>query len=473
MISFVFFGMVGITFLSLYLVDKFIPDDRINNSISNWILLISSYLFVLYADYRFAAVLAITTFVAWFFATKKYYGVGIVLLVLSLAVFKYTNFFCESFALILGNDFVAISLILPLGISFYTFSAISYIVDVSRRKTKPKSLKTVALYLSFFPKFTSGPIQKSQDFFEQIEKKRDIGWNTFSLGIQIFVFGLFKKIVLADRLSVFVNQVYETPMVFGSLTVLLATIAYSMQIYFDFSGYSDMAIGIANILGVKLPRNFNLPYLSRNVTEFWKRWHITLSAWLQEYVYFSLGGNRKGKHRTYINLMAVMIIGGIWHGANWTYIFWGLLHGMSLIFHKLWMDVTQSDKKRNSSIGKIVSTFLTFLFITLCWIFFRATSIPHALTIIQRLFSFEPGLEQPYLWLGISSFILIVSSILANKKSKNSLPANQKMNISKVDAYYPLVDLSSFWGMVAFFVFCGLILSLAHTGGSPFIYGKF
>lgn len=159
--------------------------------------------------------------------------------------------------------------------------------------------------------------------FDQIDKKRFVGWSSFASGIQIFVFGLFKKIVLADRLSVFVNQVYETPMAFGSLTVFLAAIAYSLQIYFDFSGYSDMAIGVARMFGINLPRNFNLPYLSHNVTELWKRWHITLSTWAQEYLYISLGGNRKGRARTYINLILTMVIGGIWHGANWTYIVWG------------------------------------------------------------------------------------------------------------------------------------------------------
>lgn len=323
MISFIFFGLVAVVFILLITVNKIFKDDRKAIKVANAILLVASYAFVIYADWKFAAVLAVLTLSTWFFAKKKSTGkYGIVVAVLALAFFKYTNFFIESFDKIFGIDYTALNIILPLGISFYTFSAISYIVDVSRNKIEPKNLSQVALYLAFFPKITSGPIQRSGDFFDQIEKKRNVGWNTFAPGIQIFVFGLFKKIVLADRLSVFVNQVYDTPLAFGSLTVLLATVAYSLQIYFDFSGYSDMAIGVSKILGIDLPRNFNLPYLAHNVTELWKRWHITLSSWLQDYIYISLGGNRKGKIRTYINLILTMVIGGIWHGANWTYIVW-------------------------------------------------------------------------------------------------------------------------------------------------------
>ncbi len=333
----------------------------------------------------------------------------------------------------------------------------------------------VALYLAFFPKITSGPIQHSSDFFNELGKKRLVGWSTFAPGIQIFVFGLFKKIVLADRLSVFVNQVYATPLAFGSLTVFLATIAYSFQIYFDFSGYSDMAIGIAKILGVNLPRNFNLPYLAHNVTELWKRWHITLSIWLQDYLYISLGGNRQGKVRTYTNLILTMVIGGIWHGANWTYIIWGLLHGLALAVHKVWMAITGSSSKKNSALANVLSICVTFLFTTFCWVFFRAESISQAILIIRRIFSFEDGLEQPYFWLIIALIVMIVASVIAYVKSKKNGVQNnpQKTNVSIVEGYYPLVDLTSFWGLVVFFVFCGTLLCLAYTGGSPFIYGNY
>lgn len=474
MISFIFFGFVGGVFFLLYFINKIIKNPEKSNSITNYILLAASYLFIISANWEFAVILALISVSTWYFSKKQHLSaIGIIIALTALAFFKYSNFFAESFASLLGNDFTTLNIILPLGISFYTFSAISYIVDVKRGKITSKRLPEVALYLSFFPKLTSGPIQKSGDFFKQIEKNRTIGWVSFAPGIQIFAFGLFKKIVLADRCSVFVNQVYDSPMAFGSLTVFMAAVAYSLQIYFDFSGYSDMSIGVARILGLKLPRNFNLPYLSHNVTELWKRWHITLSTWLQEYLYISLGGNRKGKVRTYINLILTMVLGGIWHGANWTYVIWGLLHGIALAIHKAWMTITKSGNKKPSAITSGISIIITFLFTTFCWIFFRADSLPHAWSIIIRIFSFDSGLEQPYMWLFISAVILIFASIVAYFHSKKKESKAKKLNVSLTDGFYPLVDLSSFWGLVIFFVFCGLILCFAYTGGSPFIYGNY
>ena len=273
-----FFALMIIVFIAIKLCNTFIKSKNTRIITANAILLAASYAFIIYADYRFALAIAALTIMTWLFAkNEKLIPLGIIMAVLSLGFFKYTNFFIESFSKLFGNDFTALNLIIPIGVSFYTFSAISYLVDVKRGKVKADNLLYVALYLSFFPKLTSGPIQRSSDFFEQAHSDRAIGFDSFKTGIQIFVFGLFKKIVLADRLSVFVNQVYATPKAFGSLTVLLAVIAYSFQIYFDFSGYSDMAIGVAKILGFNLPRNFNLPYLAHNVTELWKRWHISLS----------------------------------------------------------------------------------------------------------------------------------------------------------------------------------------------------
>ncbi len=474
MISFVFFVLLAIVFLLIYLCNKAIKEEQHSNNIVNWILLAASYLFVGYADYKFAIVLLLITISTWFVAKKnKYISLGVVIPLVALAYFKYTNFFIDSFSKIFGFDYTLLNIILPIGISFYSFSAISYIVDVKKGKLEARNLKDVALYLSFFPKLTSGPIQQSKEFFEQIDKKREIGWQTFSVGIQIFMFGLFKKIVLADRLSVFVNQVYDTPLAFGSLTVLLATLAYSFQIYFDFSGYSDMAIGVARIIGVKLPRNFNLPYLSHNVTELWKRWHITLSSWLQQYLYISLGGNRKGEVRTYVNLILTMVIGGIWHGANWTYIIWGLLHGGALAVHKLWTKFTSSANKQHSAISNVISIIFTFMFTTFCWIFFRAESFSHAIMIISRIFVFEGGLEHMYLWLFFVVIVFLLGVVFAAIKSKRNGLLAAKKNMCFIDGYYPILDLSKFWSLVIFFVFCGLIVALAYTGGSPFIYGNY
>lgn len=475
-ISFIFFGFMAVVFLALYLCGKLIRDKQKSNFMAKIILLLASYIFIFYADYRFAIVLAILTLATWFFACKKsWYFIGIIISLIVLAFFKYTNFFVSSFVSLLGGEdnFTFLNIILPIGISFYTFSAISYLIDVKRGKIEAKNLMDVAVYLSFFPKLTSGPIQRSGDFFLQLDKEREIGWSTFSVGIQIFVFGLFKKIVLADRLSVFVNQVYDTPMAFGSFTVFLAAIAYSFQIYLDFSGYSDMAIGVAKIIGFELPRNFNLPYLAHNVTELWKRWHITLSSWLQEYLYISLGGNKRGIVRTYINLVLTMVIGGIWHGANWTYIIWGCMHGLALALHKVWMNLTKSPEKKHSVFANSFSVLLTFLFTTFCWIFFRADSLSHAIVIIKRIFSFEKGLEHAYMWLMVSAVILCICSMFAIIRSVKIGFKSKKQNMSIVNAYYPILDLTKFWSLVVFFVFCGLLLCMAYTGGSPFIYGNY
>ena len=472
--SLIFLGLVAFIYLVIYVLNRATKDADKSNRLANWIILVASYIFVLYADYKFAIVLFVLTLSTWFFAKKeKLYYLGIIVALLSLAFFKYTNFFIDSFSRIFKLDSVTLNIILPIGISFYTFSAISYLVDVKRKKIISRGFKEVALYLSFFPKLTSGPIQRSGDFFEQAEAPRKIGFDTFSVGIQIFVFGLFKKIVIADRLSVFVDQVFDTPLAFGSFTVFLSVIAYAIQIYFDFSGYSDMAIGIAKLFGFNLPRNFNLPYLAHNVTELWKRWHITLSSWLQDYLYIPLGGSRKGKILTYVNLILTMVIGGLWHGANWTFIIWGALHGFALAIHKIWMKISKSPEKKHSVFSNIISIFVTFLFTSFCWIFFRANSVSDSFIIIKRIFSFEGGLEQPYLWLFFAIGILLASSLVAVFYSKKKGLVARKNNNSFVEAFYPNLDLRKFWHLVLFFVVCGLILCLAYTGGSPFIYGKF
>ena len=474
MTSLSFFALVGFAFLLNYIFFKTIKDDRTAVLASNIVLLVLSYFFVIYVDYRFALVLMGLTLVTWLCAKKsKLIPLGIILSLCALAFFKYTNFFIESFSKIFGNDYNALNIILPLGISFYTFSAISYLIDVKRKKVEAQGILNVALYLSFFPKLTSGPIQRSGDFIEQANSRRAVGAKSFAPGIQIFVFGLFKKLVLADRLSVFVNQVFATPNAFGSFTLFLGAIAYALQIYLDFSGYSDMAVGVAKILGFDFPRNFNLPYIAHNVTELWKRWHMTLSSWLMEYLYIPLGGSRKGKIRTYINLILTMVIGGIWHGANWTYVIWGLLHGVALAIHKLWMTITKSREKAHHWIGTAISIVLTFLFTTFCWIFFRSDSIASAWTYISGMFSFRGGLEQPYLWLFVDIVLVggcTVAAVIRSKKK--GLKAKYK-NMSFVDGFYPIFDLTKFWGLVIFFVMVGLILCLAYTGGSPFIYGNY
>ena len=475
MFSVWFFCLTAAVLALLMVGNKLLKTHSRKVTFSKWVLLIASYLFVCYADYRFCLVLAALTVTVWLCAKRegciKY---GIAAAVFALAFFKYTNFFAESFSRLFGKEeFTALNIILPLGISFYAFSAISYLVDIRRGKQQPVSLLDVALYLSFFPKITSGPIQRSKDFFEEVNRPRSISRDNFCVGIQIFCFGLVKKFVLADRLSVLVNQVYGTPMAFDGITVWLAVLAYSLQIYFDFSGYSDMAVGVARMLDISLPRNFNLPYLSHNVTELWKRWHISLSSWLQEYLYISLGGNRKGKGRAYFNLIATMVIGGLWHGANWTFIVWGALHGAALVVHKLWVQWTGSNQKEHRLLPNLLSILLTFLFTSFCWIFFRAASIENAFQILGRMFSFGSGIVHWYLWLWVAVAALLVCSLAAALTTQDRTLPEKRKNQSFVKGFYPVLELNRFWQLVLFFVVCGLIFCLAYTGGSPFIYGTF
>lgn len=473
--SILFFSLTAVVLATIFLGNKLCKEDSGKIAFSKWVLLIASYLFVGYADYRFLLVLAALTGIVWLCAKKEgCIKFGIIAAVLALAFFKYTNFFAESFSRLFGKeDFTTRNIIMPLGISFYTFSAISYLVDIRRGKLQPMSLLDVALYLSFFPKITSGPIQRGKEFFEEVNRPRNISWDNICVGAQIFCFGLFKKFVLADRLSVFVNQVYGTPLAFDGVTVWLAVLAYSLQIYFDFSGYSDMAVGVARMLDIHLPRNFNLPYLAHNVTELWKRWHISLSSWLQEYLYISLGGNRKGKTRAYFNLIATMVIGGLWHGANWTFIAWGALHGVALVAHKLWMQWTGSNQKEHKRLPNLLSILITFVFTSFCWIFFRAESMEKAFQILGRMFSFGDGIVHLYLWMFIGVAALIVCSVVAAAATKDRTLPQKRKNQSFVQGYYPVLDLNKFWNLVLFFIACGLILCLAYTGGSPFIYGTF
>lgn len=474
MISFVLIGFVILIFCLLCACRKIVKDTEKNITVSNWILLIASYIFVIYADYRFAVVLALITLSSWFFAKyKKYSYVGVIIALASLGYFKYTNFFIDTFAHILGLEYERLSIILPIGISYYSFSAISYVVDVKRGRINDRDLKSVALYLAFFPKITSGPIQKSKEFFEQMDTDRKVDWNSFFTGIQIFMFGLAKKIVLADRLAIFVEQVFTTPMAFGSLTVFLAGVAYFFQIYFDFSGYSDMAVGVAKVLGFDLPKNFNLPYMAHNITEFWKRWHMSLSAWLQDYVYIFFGGNRKGEVRTYVNLFLTMLFGGLWHGAAWNYIIWGLLNGLGLSVHKLWMKYTKSNEKEQNLLVSIISILISDLFFIFTLMVFRAESLSKAWIILTRMVSFEAGLEHVYFWLIVTVVIFAIACVAAYIKSKDNVITGKFKNVSKIEGFYPVMDLTRLPGLILFLVFCGLTLCLAYTGGSPFIYGKY
>ena len=307
-----------------------------------------------------------------------------------LFYFKYTNFFIS-----LSNQFLAtrinpLNILLPVGISFYTFENLSYTIDVYRGEFVPeKKFINYLLFLSFFPKLMMGPIVRAKDFIPQLHKPYHVTQYDFAKGFYLIVSGLFKKLIISDYLTLnLVNYVFDDPGRHTGLECLVALLAYAIVIYCDFSGYSDVAIGVARWLGITIPPNFLSPYQSKSITEFWRRWHISLSSWLKDYLYiFWLGGNRKGKIRMYVNLFITMLLGGLWHGANWTFIAWGAMHGGALAVHKVWMEGAKGFIAR---MGKNViyngfTQLLTFLFVCFCWIFFKASNFQVALDMIHQI----------------------------------------------------------------------------------------
>ena len=264
------------------------------------------------------------------------YG-GVAACLALLGFCKYYNFFIFSFARAFGLGSVGtLNIILPLGISFYLFQAMSYLLDVKKGAiTAERDFVKLAAYISFFPQITSGPIVKAYDFLPQLDRLHRVRKDNVYLGVTRFVTGLTKKVVLADRIGVAVNAVFAAPAAYNGLSIAMAVIGYSLQIYCDFSGYSDMAIGIATVWDFDLGRNFNMPYLAENPSDFWRRWHISLSSWFRDYVYIPLGGSRRGKLRTYVNLLVTMLLSGLWHGANATFLAWGAYHGLGCVAHRM------------------------------------------------------------------------------------------------------------------------------------------
>ncbi len=437
------------------------------------ILLVASYVFYGWWDFRFCFLMMLLTVISWLCAkmidenkNKKLFTViGVAAPLITLGFFKYFNFFIASFTKLFGIQTPgALNIILPVGISFYTFQSMSYTIDVIRGSIKKQSLADVALYISFFPQLVAGPIVKASEFIPQLKNNNPLKLSDLSAGAQIFVFGLFKKIVIADNLSVFVDDVFEKPLAFSSLTVILAVVAYSIQIYCDFSGYSDMAVGTARCLGYKFLPNFNMPYISKNVTEFWKRWHISLSTWLQEYLYIPLGGNRKGTVRRYINLLTTMILGGLWHGANYTFVVWGALHGVALCIHKLFMKFRKS--KKSTLVGSVIAGIITYIFVCVCWVFFRAESFSVAVDVLSRIFVWQSGITQIFSWTVFSIVAVAAATVIAMIRSK-------KLGKKNAEGFYVILDLGKVHNLVIFFTVIMLIICLAYTNANPFIYFQF
>jgi D-alanyl-lipoteichoic acid acyltransferase DltB (MBOAT superfamily) len=308
-----------------------------------------------------------------------------------LGYFKYTNFFCGMWTQMVGGNFQPYDIFLPVGISFFTFQSMSYVIDVYRGDLKPlPSLLDYAFYVSFFPQLVAGPIVRARDFAPQIRQPLRVSDDMFAQGVYFITIGLLKKAVISDYISLnFVDRIFDNPTLYSGIENLLGVYGYALQIYCDFSGYSDMAIGIALLLGFRFPINFNAPYRSDSITDFWRRWHISLSSWIRDYIYISLGGNRKGKVRTYVNLIVTMLLGGLWHGASLNFVAWGGMHGAALAIHK-WMraNIFHHDKHYVShSLRKLGAIVLTFHFVAFCWIFFRHHTFDAAIGMLRQIFT--------------------------------------------------------------------------------------
>lgn len=320
-----------------------------------------------------------------------------------LIFFKYFNFFstslCSLASLLTGQtqtDPFIIQLLLPIGISFYTFQTVGYLIDVYRGQTPAeRHLGIYAVFVSFFPQILSGPIGRGNQLLPQYHNHKTFQYTDVTYGLKLMAWGYFKKIVIADSYAIYVNMIYDSVNQYHGFSLFLATLMFTIQIYCDFSGYSDIAIGIARLFGIHIPQNFKSPYFASSIKDFWSRWHISLSQWLRDYLYIPLGGNRKGTTRAYLNLLITFVISGLWHGANWTYVLWGGIHGIGQIIEKVFLS-TGATRRKFPPIHRIFNTLLTFAFCAFAWSFFRANSINDAIYILSNI---TAGISSPIAYL--------------------------------------------------------------------------
>jgi alginate O-acetyltransferase complex protein AlgI len=322
-----------------------------------------------------------------------------------LGYFKYANFFLHSVEEGLHRlgataSLPVLGVLLPVGISFYTFEAINYTVDVYRRRiAAERNLLHFMLFITFFPHLIAGPIVRARDFLPQIRRRKRWDWLRLQVGLQYFLIGLVKKMVIADRVAQYSDPIFARPDQFSTAALWLAVLAYALQIYCDFSGYTDMALGAAHMLGYKLAKNFEMPYLAVNISEFWRRWHISLSTWLRDYVFIPLGGSRGSNWQVCRNLLLTMTLGGLWHGAAWTFVFWGLLHGAFLVVHRGFRAACARcplvEGWLQSAVGTVLRIAVTFLSVCAGWVFFRSTTFASATTILKHMLLFHAGRPVP------------------------------------------------------------------------------
>ena len=390
----------------VFLLFWFVTANRL--PLQNLLLLVASYFFYACWDYRFLALLALSTVLDYSFAHKihqadstnkkkmwLWISVGINLAI--LGVFKYFNFFMGSFTHALefagiSTNAFTLSVILPLGISFYTFHGLSYVIDVYHNRVAPvRNLITYGLFVSFFPLLVAGPIERATHLLPQLQRARTFDYSNAVKGLRQILWGLFKKIVIADTCATFADGIFGNYQLYEGTTLMLGAIFFAIQIYCDFSGYSDIAIGTARLFGIELLRNFSFPYFSRDIAEFWRRWHISLTSWFRDYVYIPLGGSRGNQYQTVRNIFIVFLLSAFWHGADWTFLSWGLLH--TLYFLPLVLTKTNRDHLQVAAAGKILPSLkelvrivFTFILVTFAWIFFRSVTVTDAFGYVRRMF---------------------------------------------------------------------------------------
>lgn len=440
------------------------------NRLRKLLLLAASYYFYSCWDWRFLGLILISTTVDYLvggrLAVTAQPRVRKSLLMVSLCVnlgvlgfFKYFNFFIDSFSSLLaslGLHVGTLDIILPVGISFYTFQTLSYTLDIYRGEIEPHDSYTdFALFVAFFPQLVAGPIVRAAHFLPQLKEYKPLTHVNFYAGFQRFTYGLFKKVFVADRLAYYSDPVFQNAGLFDGPSTWMGAIAYTLQIYYDFSGYSDMAIGTARMLGYDLGENFNFPYLSKSPREFWRRWHISLSTWVRDYIYIPLGGSWRGIRRTYFNVIVTMVLCGLWHGAAWTFVVWGGLHGVALAANRLWMG---RDRGETGRLRSALGWAATMLFVVLGWVLFRADGFDSALLMVKQMAFASDGVS----WL--NPFVPLV---LAGTIGVHWLKATGRWG----ELFLP--DAPRWYSPALLFSLIGCALVFYPSTFKPFIYFQF
>jgi len=461
-----------IAFLVLLCAIHFLKSENVQQIV----LLIFSYLFYAWVDRHFLLLLVLETVLVYAgcIGINRYekYKKAILfscvsILVLILGVFKYYNFFVDSICNLFRIENVyTLNLLVPLGISFFTFQAISMLVDVYRKDVEAEhSFLKVALSIGIFTQITSGPIMTAKRMLPQLNHALNIRKENISHGLQLILAGIIKKKVIADRLGVAVEAVYATPQAYSGATLLFTVCTFMLQLYMDFAGYSDMAIGLAKMLGMEIGPNFNMPFLAKNTGEFWRRWHISLSTWFKEYVYIPLGGSRKGLLRNCINLFLVMLLSGLWHGASWNFVLWGALFGLCNVLQKLFAVVRNkySLQIKNGMCSKLVQILcvpVCFVVTSLIFIFFKAGNFAVAGVFFQRIFTWCAGVQYFYVYSIFFGVLTLIAEVWKYIRNNG-------------EYYFRVLDLSKFRNKLLICLEILVIVCFAYVGGNAFVYAQF